>query len=112
MKFVMVIANEEYQTQVEEIFHYLQCQATMIASTGDFLQYGEIIYLLGIEEKQEEKLIQLCCDMFPEDQHQINSRICIYTMKIDGFLKCRGGLSVYDQEESDGTPISIEGSGE
>lgn len=112
MKFVMVIANEEYQSQVEEIFAHLQCHATMIASTGDFLQYGEIIYLLGIEEMQKEALFQLCGKVFLEDCSLIGSRVRIYSMNINHFLKCRGGISAYDREESDSTKFPVEGSRE
>lgn len=112
MKFVMVIANEEYQTQVEEMFRLLQCNATMIASTGDFLQYGEIIYLLGVDETQEAALIKLCENVFEEDKDLMVPRIRILTMRINRFIKSKGEVTTNDREKSGSSEFSTERSGE
>lgn len=111
MKFVMVIANEEYQTQIEEIFHYLQCSATMIASTGDFLQYGEIIYLLGIEKTKSDTLSVMCSQLFEEEQNMIN-HMRIFEMSVDQFIKCGGGMKTHDREQAESNELSLEESRE
>lgn len=111
MKFVMVIANEEYQTQIEDIFRHLQCSATKIASTGDFLQYGEVIYLLGIDSSLIDKLRSMCAKLFDEEQNVVN-HMCIYEMRIDQFIKCGGGRNTDDRKKTESTGISVEESRE
>lgn len=59
MKLMMVIVNEEYQRFVSELFQEKGYPATVVACTGDFLQYGDTIFILGVDEDQANIIIKL-----------------------------------------------------
>lgn len=116
MKFLMVIVNEEYQKKISDIFHHHECSATMIASTGDFLEYGETIFLLAIEEtrltsvlndiEKEMGAFQLAKDItMSSTQKSSHTRLSAYCMDIHQFLKVGGGHLLHDHEKDNRTRL-------
>lgn len=119
MKLFMVIVNEEYQNVVSSIFQSQNCSATIIASTGDFLQYGNIIFLLGMEEEKANQLIralkaELGSDL---DEHKqtivsqkiaVQSMVTVFCIDIIQYHKILGGERCNDQSDEQSTTIPTE----
>lgn len=70
MKLLMVIVNEEYQKRIATIFQEYECSATVIASTGDFLSYGDTIFMVGVEEDKASFLMKMMEKEFHDTQTQ------------------------------------------
>lgn len=113
MKFLMLIISEEYQRLITEIFAHHKCDATIISSTGDFLEYGEIIYLLGIEEKKSKIVLDEIEEVVKNesrvrniasssDEQEEHMRIVAYNLGLTKFMKIGGGEVKHDQQVSEG----------
>jgi len=99
----MLIANEEHQDTLEAVFQFLRCNSTMIANTGEFLQYGEIVYLIGVQDEQVQDLMNACKHLFADKQESEETHMRMYTMKIDRFMKNVGGMTIHDREGTKGS---------
>lgn len=116
MKLLLVIVNEEYLKQVSKLFADNNISATIIASTGDFLQYGDTIFLLGIEEESANEVIQYLKIEMGEDEvvikHQAseqkepNARVSIFSLSISQYIKSRGGFIHNDRGKTEGAQFS------
>lgn len=104
MKLLMVIVNEEYQKRVSMIFQEYECSATMIASTGDFLAYGDTIFMVGVEEEKAELLLHVIEQEFQEKQKSENpifstkdyengNRIKVFCLSISHFARANGPVT-------------------
>lgn len=97
MKLLMVIVNEEYQKRISTIFQEYECSATMIASTGDFLAYGDTIFMVGVEEEKAEQLMRVIEEEFndkKEQEHSVFSskeheeaRVRVFCLEISHFAR-------------------------
>lgn len=59
MQLLMIIVNEEFQDEMSELLNENGYVATMVASTGQFLQYGNTTFILGVDHNETENLIAL-----------------------------------------------------
>ena len=91
MKFIMIIANEEYREQMEEIADQLHCHGIQIANTGEFLQYGEIIYLIGLPKPDADQLVEHFKKAFASSQDETETHMRIYIMNMASCLQGEGG---------------------
>ena len=59
MQLILIIAGEEYASDVTSLLAKHDYYATEIGCNGEFLQYGEIIYLLGVEKNKVDEVIEI-----------------------------------------------------
>ena len=59
MQLLMIIVNDEFQEEMSELLNENGYVATMVASTGQFLQYGNTTFILGVENNETENLMTL-----------------------------------------------------
>lgn len=94
MVLLLIIVKEEDKDEVRSALNALGHQATMIATTGEFLQYGNTTFLLGIEESQLEHIIN-CLEKhtsvrFMEHTNHDSTKLhraVVFVLKIDQFVK-------------------------
>ena len=59
MKLLMVIVNEEDKDELSAAFQEAGVFATIVATTGEFLQYGNTTFLVGVESKKIEQTLSV-----------------------------------------------------
>lgn len=79
MRLLMMIVNEEFEDELLDILNEKQYSATVVASTGQFLQYGNTTLILGIAENEVEPLIQLLKTKMQVNQVNEKSELSIRT---------------------------------
>ena len=52
MNLLMIIVNDEFQEEMLELLGENDYMATMVASTGEFLQYGNTTFILGVDDER------------------------------------------------------------
>lgn len=117
MKLLMVIVNEEYQKLISSIFEQRECNATIIASTGDFLQYGDTIFLSGVDENMADDLIEEIRKKMEtvsrgyvdkkKSMEEQSTDVSVFCLDIVEYIKC-GGKMPYDSNKVESTEFSIE----
>lgn len=91
MKLVLLIGNDEFR---EQTIHYLteyNLRATLVSSSGDFLQFGEDVYLLGIDEEKEEQLKQCLSAMSNEMKRYRDFGMMIYVINMEQMIAIHSG---------------------
>lgn len=58
MKLVLLVANDEFIDEITSALIQNGFTATEVASTGEFVRYGDTILLLGVEDGQENDVIE------------------------------------------------------
>ena len=58
MVLLMIMTSDEYQEIFMNVFNELNISATMVASTGQFLQYGESTFIVGLQQKEVDGLMK------------------------------------------------------
>lgn len=71
MRLLMMIVAEEQETYVKDILHKEQCYVTEIGSNGEFLQYGETVFMVGVEKEKAEHIMQIFKNLASETERQI-----------------------------------------
>ena len=61
MKLMFIIAGDEYAADISEKLKEHAFMATEVGSTGDLLQYGQTVLLLGVNEQDLNLTIALAC---------------------------------------------------
>lgn len=59
MKLLMIIAGDEYVDEITSTLVEHEYIATNIGSSGDFLQYGNTILMLGVEDESVDHVFAL-----------------------------------------------------
>lgn len=57
MKLMMIVVSDEYREEILATLHERGHRATLISSTGEFLNYGKSTILLGIQKQYVEEVI-------------------------------------------------------
>ena len=114
MKLLMIIVNEEYQRLISSIFEQRGCNATIIASTGDFLQYGDTIFLSGVDDQGADELIgEIRKQMGVVNGGQSNAideqnrDVTVFSIDIFQYVKC-GGQLPYERGKKESIEFSFE----
>ena len=71
MKLMMIVVSDEYQEAILSKLNEQGHRATLISSTGDFLNYGKSTLLLGVQEQYVDEVIsyiQMQTKSFYEDE--------------------------------------------
>ncbi len=71
MRLLMMIVAEEQETYVKDILHKEQCYITEIGSNGEFLQYGETVFMVGVEKEKAEHIMKLFKSLASETKRHI-----------------------------------------
>lgn len=100
MNLLMIIVNDEFQEEMLELLGENDYMATMVASTGEFLQYGNTTFILGVDDEETDKLVALIDERthksrFPygndsvgvTDVRNRKSIATIFIMKSEQFIK-------------------------
>lgn len=59
MKLMFIVANDEYASDISTKLKEHNFMVTEVGSTGDFLQYGETLMLLGVEDDECDRVISV-----------------------------------------------------
>ena len=59
MKLMFIIAGDEYAADISEKLKEHAFMATEVGSTGDFLQYGQTVLLLGGNEQDCDRILSI-----------------------------------------------------
>lgn len=90
MKLMLIVAGDEYADEISSILLDNKYMATVVGSSGDFLQYGYTVLLLGIYEEQAEEVIKV---LKRESKHcknieePFNGEVAIYQIPIGEYRK-------------------------
>lgn len=87
MKLIIAIIKDEDNDSVSKALTKNDFRVTFIASTGGFLRSGRSTLLVGVEDKQVEKaldIIRLNCKKADEPKEK---RATIFVLKVDQFTQ-------------------------
>ena len=99
VNLLMIIVNDEFQEEMLELLGENDYMATMVASTGEFLQYGNTTFILGVDDEETDKLVQLIAKKTSKNRNQYEDSIgvkdihnrkniaTIFIMKSEQFIK-------------------------
>ena len=90
MQLILIIAKEEYASQFFSLLAKHGYYATMIGCNGEFLQYGDTIYLLGVEKNKVEDVLDLLknAESCQKDNENIEeNKAKIYVLPTFGYVK-------------------------
>lgn len=99
VNLLMIIVNDEFQEEMLELLGENDYMATMVASTGEFLQYGNTTFILGVDDEETDKLVQLIDKKTSKNRNQYEDSIgvkdihnrkniaTIFIMKSEQFIK-------------------------
>lgn len=99
MNLLMIIVNDEFQEEMLELLGENDYMATMVASTGEFLQYGNTTFILGVNEEETDQLVALMDHRLNKNSKATGSTIgvkdinnrkniaTIFIMKSEQFIK-------------------------
>lgn len=59
MELILIIASEEYSDNITSLLVKHGYSATEIGCNGEFLQYGDIVLLLGVEKGEADNVIAI-----------------------------------------------------
>ena len=101
MKLMFIIINEEDKDEVMQALNEHHFQATMVSTSGAFLQYGNTTYLMGVADNQIDEVKTILdknttirCDMIqdmPDAKHPKNQgRATIFVIDVKHFQKIGG----------------------
>ena len=75
VNLLMIIVNDEFQEEMLELLGENDYMATMVASTGEFLQYGNTTFILGVDDEETDKLVQLIDKKTSKNRNQYEDSI-------------------------------------
>lgn len=91
MKLMLIIAGDEYAAEISARLKENAFMATEVGSTGEFLQYGETILLLGVKEQDCDKVLSILApemDVKEKDGAKpFHENVSIYVTNIEDFIK-------------------------
>ena len=99
VNLLMIIVNDEFQEEMLELLGENDYMATMVASTGEFLQYGNTTFILSVDDEETDKLVQLIDKKTSKNRNQYEDSIgvkdihnrkniaTIFIMKSEQFIK-------------------------
>ena len=88
MQLMLIIAGEEYAEDISSVLIQHGYRATEIGSNGEFLQYGETVLLLGLEDGQTDTVVDLLkreCNCPGDLNTPFREQVKLYVMSIHGY---------------------------
>lgn len=89
MKLILLIVGEEHLENITSVLIKHDYYATEIGSNGEFLQYGDAVLLLGVEDEEADHVVQVIKDEGRKlgDKCPFQNRIKIFIIPINMFEK-------------------------
>lgn len=89
MKLIIIITSDEYVGDISAILLKHKFRATEVGNTGDFLQYGNTVLLLGVQEEHCDEVIKLLKKEYNTtiNKKQKNGDIILYVVDAGTFLQ-------------------------
>lgn len=91
MKLMFIIAGDEYAVDISAKLKEHAFKATEVGSTGDFLQYGQTVLLLGVDEQDCDRIISI---LDPEAEQKgaehkkpFHEEVSIFVTDVNGYVK-------------------------
>ena len=91
MKLMFIIAGDEYAAVFSEKLKEHAFMATEVGSTGDFLQYGQTVLLLGVDEQDCDRILTI---LDPEadwegtgHRHPFHEEVSIFVTDVNDYVK-------------------------
>lgn len=90
MQLIFIVAGDDYATHIATLLKEHNFPVTEVGSSGDFLQYGETVFLLGIEDGKSDEVLRI---LDPEATNQngektpFKNEVSIYVTNISEYVK-------------------------
>lgn len=93
MKLVLLIANDEFIDEITSALIQNGFTATEVASTGEFVKYGDTILLLGVEDGLENEVVETLKNASHHSRGKelpFFGKVSIYIISLDEYAKIIG----------------------
>lgn len=96
MKLVMIVSGEEYTVSITSLLDNKGFLITEIGSSGDFLEYGRTVYLLGVQDQDVDMVLDVLCndsELNKTSELKFHNEVAVYVMNMPVFKKvnpCKG----------------------
>lgn len=87
MKLIIAIIKDEDNDSVSKALTKNDFRVTFIASTGGFLRSGRSTLLVGVEDKQVEKALDVIRSNCKKADESKEKRATIFVLKVDQFTQ-------------------------
>ncbi len=87
MKLIIAIIKDEDNDAVSKALTNEKFRVTFIASTGGFLRSGRSTLLIGVEDEQVEKALDLIRESCKKPEKPQEKRATIFVLKVDKFTQ-------------------------
>lgn len=87
MKLIIAIIKDEDNDAVSRALTNEKFRVTFIASTGGFLRSGRSTLLIGVEDEQVEKALDLIRESCKKPEKPQEKRATIFVLKVDKFTQ-------------------------
>lgn len=87
MKLVIAIIKDEDNDKVSRSLTRENFRVTFIASTGGFLRSGRSTLLVGVEDEQVERALELIRESCKKPDQKDEKRATIFVLKVDQFTQ-------------------------
>lgn len=90
MKLVMIVSGEEYTACVTSLLDQKGFCVTEIGSSGDFLEYGKTVYLLGVPDQDVERVLDVLRndnELNKTSEFKFHDEVSVYVMEMSGFQR-------------------------
>jgi uncharacterized protein YaaQ len=87
MKLIIAIIKDEDNDAVSRALTNEKFRVTFIASTGGFFRSGRSTLLIGVEDEQVEKALDLIRESSKKPEKPQEKRATIFVLKVDKFTQ-------------------------
>lgn len=87
MKLIIAIIKDEDNDAVSKALTENEFRVTFIASTGGFLRSGRSTLLIGVEDEQVEKALEIIRKSCQQPDKGKEKRATIFVLKVDQFTQ-------------------------
>jgi uncharacterized protein YaaQ len=87
MKLIIAIIKDEDNDAVSKALTNEKFRVTFIASTGGFLRSGRSTLLIGVEDEQVDKALDLIRESCKKPEKPQEKRATIFVLKVDKFTQ-------------------------
>ncbi|MBW6465476.1 MAG: cyclic-di-AMP receptor [Brevefilum sp.] len=87
MKLIIAIIKDEDNDAVSKALTENEFRVTFIASTGGFLRSGRSTLLVGVEDEQVEKALEIIRTSCKQPDKSKEKRATIFVLKVDQFTQ-------------------------
>lgn len=87
MKLIIAIIKDEDNNPVSKALTKENFRVTLIASTGGFLRSGRSTLLIGVDDNQVEKALDVIRNNCKKPEKEDEKRATIFVLKVDKFTQ-------------------------